>query len=463
MYCEKKKVVQRAPPLSAEEYERLFRQPAVRNDVQESSTSQAAESSAQISPLSEAQTLKTETTDLQLSDSIRSLLETVEEVRNDLMQLENKNDGVHALCGQKLFQEVFKRVLSAKLALYDSLKPGSIQKALHEIDELRVLLKKQSPISSLSDHVKVIESSYREAMETARVAPNQEYQIMEQHVSSLKTKMNDLLLDCTATEDAMKLYLTTFAQTSKVLDAMGNEVFSTKGLSELANTASNLSNQMKTSRQRINELNSLVESLDWRQELRVHRRNTHSLSTFCLVLKEHCENVLAICKREYKLAKIQDRTQNEGELGASILHHFLRIESSVLAFQKITALKRIGKEVSVRKEEKARSLSDRVVQFHRDGLRTSLTNICSELWTLRNRLNSKLDLEKIAYSYFFILESGKYIYGNSHIEELQMLNIPIFVIDVLMDLEDNPHTLSDALYHSRIDNFLEVLYRMRNL
>ena len=83
---------------------------------------------------------------------------------------------------QKLFQEVFKRGLSAKLALYDSLKPGSIQKAVNEIDELLVLLKKQSPLSSLSDHVRGPSShSYREAIETARVDPHQEYQIMEQH------------------------------------------------------------------------------------------------------------------------------------------------------------------------------------------------------------------------------------------------------------------------------------------
>ncbi|EFP12141.1 hypothetical protein CRE_03322 [Caenorhabditis remanei] len=524
----------------------LLREQAARNDAQKSSTSQA-----------ETKKEQTETTDSQLSNSIKSLLETVEEVRSDLIELENKHgDAATVLFSQiieklgslwntafsldkkykntehwKLVQEVFQRVSSVKLVLHDLLKPGSslycpeITKGLHEIYELRMLLSQHSGTSDTSrspestrylavfqkapeifssvipidssrkpDEIRSIPFEYRGHSrqsydssrgldeiffepQVARINLNQD---LDDQVSNLKNEVNNLLVDCTAAEDTMKSCLTTISQNSRKLDEMENKVSSMNDKQKTATQEaimSELSHQIRTARLKQNELKNQLASPGFdhrevfgssiysrRQELIVHQPTIHSLSVLHAVLEIHCDNAIAICKREYKLAKVRDQNQNEGELGASILHHFLRIEANVLKFQRITAMRWIGKGILEKKEQKTRIISDRVVQFHRGGLLTDLNKICTELKTLRDELNNKLSLRRMSFLYFSfenhnqeLLLSGS-AYSICDIEEL--LGIPDFVLDVLMDLEDNPNTLSDSLYRPRIDNFLEVFNRM---
>ncbi|KAF1759497.1 hypothetical protein GCK72_015964 [Caenorhabditis remanei] len=301
-------------------------------------------------------------------------------------------------------------------------------------------------------------SSYREPVEIfrhfepqlARIDLNQEQQ--EDHVSNLKNEVNDFLVDCVAAEDKMKLCLTTIAQNSRRLDEFEKKLSSMNDKEETTTQeaiVSELFYQIRTARLKQNELKNQLASfgLDGRKVSGGSMLASHigreelgcvELSVFQAVLEINCDNVIAICKGEYKQAKLEDQSQNEGKLGASILHHFLRIEASILKFQRISALRRIGKEVLEKKEQKTRILSDRVVQFHRGGLRTDLIEICTELKTLRNELNNILSLRRMSFVYFSfenhyqeLFLSGKY----THTDIDELLVIPDFVLDVLMYLE----------------------------
>ncbi|KAF1759499.1 hypothetical protein GCK72_015966 [Caenorhabditis remanei] len=465
------------------------------------------------------------------------------EVRRDLVELENKHgDAATVLFSQiidklgslwntaislhmeyentehrKLFQEVFQRASSVKikLVLHHSLETGSsttIQEALQEIYELRMMLNKQSTTSSLSgdreattfpvcsksysrslacceershrgpiESSSIVRSSYRRPIEifgdfepqVARINLNQD---LEDQVTNLKNEVNNLFVDCTAAEDTMKSCLTTIAQNSRKLDELENKVSSLNDKQKTATQeaiVSELSHQIRTAKLKQNELKNQLASPGFdhrevsgrstrsrRQELLVYQPITHSLSVLQAVLEIHCDNVIAICKREYSFAKRRDRNQNEGELGASILHHFLRIEANVLKFQRISALRRIGKEVSEKRKHKTRSLSDRVVKFHRGGLLTDLNKMCTELKTLRDELNNKLSLRRMSFLYFSFENHNQELLlsGSTFISDIEeLLGIPDFVLDVLMELEANPRTVSNASYHARINNFLEAL------